>query len=75
MEKRPAVLVWPGQPLAEPVWVDLLTGEVRAIPKENATVCADGTVFTDVPVYDSPCIVTERSAIDTDIDGVKRDGK
>ena len=64
MEKRPAVLVWPGEPLAEPVWVDLLTGEVRAIPKENATVCADGTVFTDVPVYDSPCVITERRAID-----------
>ena len=65
-EKRSAVVVWPGEPLAEPVWVDLLTGEVRAVPKENATACADGTVFTGVPVYDSPCIITERRAIDID---------
>ena len=31
-----------------------------------ALECADGTVFTDVPVYDSPCIITARQAIDID---------
>ena len=66
MEKRPAVICWPGAPLAEPVWVDLLTGEVCAFPKERMTACADGVVFTDVPVYDSPCLITERRAIDID---------
>ena len=64
LEKRPAVFSWPGKPLAEPVWVDLLTGEVRALPRERMVACADGGVFTDVPVYDSPCLVTERAAID-----------
>jgi len=28
------------------------------------TACADGLIFTDVPVYDSPCLITERRAID-----------
>nr|MCR5838470.1 hypothetical protein [Kiritimatiellia bacterium] len=54
---------WPGKPLAEPVWVDLLTGEVRAFPRERMISCADGVMFTDVPVYDSPCFITERRAL------------
>ncbi|MBQ6339416.1 MAG: hypothetical protein IJI36_09740 [Kiritimatiellae bacterium] len=64
LEKRPAVIRWPGAPLEEPVWVDLLTGDVRAFPKTRMKVCADGLVFTDVPVYDSPCLITERRALD-----------
>ena len=64
MEKRSAVIRWPGKSFREPVWVDLLTGKVYAFPRERMISCADGLVFTDVPVYDSPCIVTERVAID-----------
>ena len=26
--------------------------------------CADEVVFSDVPVYDSPCLLTERHALD-----------
>ena len=64
METRPAVFNWPGPPLKNPVWVDMLTGVVRAFPRSRVISCADGVVFTDVPVYDSPCIITERTAID-----------
>lgn len=64
LETRSAVINWPGAPMEEPVWVDLLTGEVRAFPKGRMTPCADGVVFTDVPVYDSPCLVTERRALE-----------
>ncbi len=60
METRPAVFNWPGPPLEEPVWVDLLTGGVFSFPKDRMKECADGLVFTDVPVYDSPCLITER---------------
>ena len=52
-----------GKPLAEPVWVDLLTGEIRAFSRERMISCADWLVFTDVLVYDSPCLITERAAI------------
>jgi hypothetical protein len=44
--------------------VDWLTGRVRAFPKDGMTACADGVVFTNVPVYDSPCLITERRALD-----------
>jgi hypothetical protein len=64
LEKRPAVLNWPGTPFADPVWVDLLTGEVRSFPRDRMVSCADGVVFTDVPVYDSPCLLTERAAVE-----------
>ena len=63
MEKRPVVFSWPGAPLHEPVWVDLLTGEVCAAQGSMVT-CAEGVMFLNVPVYDSPCVITERAAID-----------
>ncbi len=63
LEKRPAVLNWPGKPFADPVWVDLLTGDVREFPKCCMKACADGVVFINVPVYDSPCVLTERHAL------------
>ena len=63
-EKRPAILCWPGKPLEEPVWVDLLTGCVYAFPQNRMVECADGVMFLDVPVYDSPCLITERRALD-----------
>ena len=64
LEKRPSVIRWPGKPFEEPVWIDLLTGDVRAFPKECMLACSDGVVFTEVPAYDSPCVLTERKAID-----------
>ena len=63
-ETRPAVLNWPGEPFRDPVWVDLLSGEVRPFPRDHMVVCADGVVFTDVPVFDSPCLLTERAAVE-----------
>ena len=63
METRPAVLNWSGKPFADPVWVDLLTGGIRAFPCDRIIECADGVVFTGVPVYDSPCLLTERAAV------------
>ena len=64
MEKRPVVFRWPGEPLKEPVWVDLLSGEVLSFPKSRMKACAEGVIFMDVPVYDSPCLLTERAAVD-----------
>ena len=63
LEKRPAVLRWPGAPFADPVWVDLLTGEIRAFPRDRMIQCADGVVCINVPVYDSPCLLAERAAL------------
>lgn len=63
-ETRPATFRYTGGPaLKEPVWVDLLTGCVYAFPKENQLVSAKSIRFVDVPVYDSPCVLTEKSAL------------
>ena len=47
----------------EPVWVDLLTGRVYEVPRENVLASASGTVYVDVPCYDSPALLTERRAL------------
>ena len=61
---RPVVFDWNGTPLDEPVWVDLLTGRVYELPAEAQIVHSCGVAFADVPVYDSPCLLTERSVLD-----------
>ena len=64
-ETRPAVFKYPnGQPFKEPVWIDLFTGRVYAFPKEKQIVVPAGVVFVDVPVYDSPCVLTDRSTVE-----------
>ena len=62
-ETSPAVFTVTGEPLRDPVWVDLLTGAVHEIPAENRLAYAGGTVYRDVPVYDSPCLLTERRTV------------
>jgi len=52
--------------LADPVFVDLLTGAVYAFPKANVLPSQTYTRLLDVPVYDSPCFLTERSALEID---------
>ena len=64
-ETRPAVFRDAGgEPLAAPVWVDLLTGHVYDFPKENIVPCRECVRYLDVPVYDSPCALTERDVLD-----------
>ena len=63
-ETRPVVFKYTGgAPLVDPVWVDLLTGRVYAFPKERQLVARESIRFVDVPVYDSPCLLTERAAL------------
>ena len=57
---RPTVFSVKGAPLANPVWVDLLTGRVYAFPKGNVRTADGETYYLDVPAYDSPCLLTER---------------
>ena len=63
---HPVVIEHPGEPMKDPVWVDLLTGKVWTFPKENVLKRAGGTTYVNVPAYDSPCILTERGALDID---------
>lgn len=52
-----------GLPLADPVWVDLLSGDAYALDRSAVRVEGDTTVYA-VPVYDSPTAVTDRSLLD-----------
>ena len=63
-ETRPGVFKYTGSPLKAPVWVDLFTGGVYEIPSENVIVTPEGVRFINIPVYDSPCLITEKSALD-----------
>ena len=63
-ETRPTVFTVKGQPMKDPVWVDLLTGRIYAYPKGNMREADGETFYIDVPVYDSPCLLTERAALD-----------
>ena len=47
--------------MKEPVWVDLFSGRVFEIPAANVLVHSCGVNFIDVPMYDSPCLIAERS--------------
>jgi hypothetical protein len=47
----------------DPVYVDLRTGAVRAIPEDGWNTSGDGCSFTDIPVYDSPILIAERSQV------------
>ena len=47
----------------DPVWVDLLTGRVYSFPKRRQIRHSAGVTLVDVPVYDSPCLLAERSAL------------
>ncbi len=60
-ETRPATFRYTGgKPLEDPVWVDLLTGGIYAFPKDAQLVSGRSIRFVRVPVYDSPCLLTER---------------
>ncbi len=52
-----------GADVAEPVWVDIVTGAVHAIPP--AQWRREGAVlrFRDLPIYDSPVLIADRAAI------------
>ena len=64
-ETRPAAFKYTGgAPLKDPVWVDLFTGRVYAFPQKNQLVARRSIRFVDVPVYDSPCLLTEKSALE-----------
>jgi hypothetical protein len=47
----------------DPVYVDLRTGVVYELPASHHRVTEAGHEFYDLPVYDSPVLIAERSAV------------
>jgi len=62
-ETKPVTLVFDGAAFRDPVWVDLLSGRVYAIPAERVRISDGKMTFVDLPVYDSPALVTARAVL------------
>jgi hypothetical protein len=65
-QAEPATVALPGLRFEKPVWVDLRTGKVFEIDPSLVTADEAGSVFRQVPIYDSPVLIAERSAIPTE---------
>ena len=62
-QAEPATVSLPGVRFDQPVWADLRTGKVFAIDPSLVVADDTGTVFRQVPLYDSPILIAERSLI------------
>ena len=60
---KSVTLSLPGRPLASPVWVDVLSGMVFAIPSERVSESGGRTVYAGLPCYDSPAFVCEERVL------------
>lgn len=51
---------------SEPVWLDLITGNIHAIPADKVIVNGTTCLFKELPVYDSPAVITDKSLMKFD---------
>lgn len=65
LHTRDAVLDHPDERIQNPVWLDLRSGAVYEFPSKNVLRRAGGTTYVGVPVYDSPCVLTDRNVLQT----------
>ncbi len=49
--------------LAEPVWTEMITGRVFEIPKSDIRNENGKTVFTGIPMWDSPVMISEKESV------------
>ncbi len=49
--------------MSDPVWVDMRTGEVFEIPAKNGSKKGSVYSFQDIPVYDSPVLIADKSLV------------
>ena len=47
----------------KPVWVDIFSGRIYEIPDANWNKTENTYTFTDIPVYDSPILISDKSNI------------
>lgn len=59
----PVDLTFQAARFTAPVYADLLTGLVYEIPKEQWAMKDGAACFKQIPVYDSPIIIAEKSAL------------
>jgi hypothetical protein len=49
--------------IKEPVWVDLVSGRIYEIPAERVSRDGGTVVLRDIPVYDAPVLVAEKTLV------------
>ena len=62
-DTRPAQVTVRGLAMRDPVWVDLVSGRVYELPPTCAVQAGAFTVFRDVPLYDAPVLIADRSLV------------
>ena len=50
--------------IEHPVWADMITGRVFEIPEESVTRDEKTTKFKNLPMWDSPILICDRSAVE-----------
>ena len=53
---------FPGK-VKDPVWVDMITGRVFEIPAESVKYENESTILSDIPMWDSPVMITDRLSV------------
>lgn len=71
---RQAVVKLSGEPLKNPVWVDVLTGNAYRIG-ESSIMYSKGETSYFVPAYDSPAFITSEDILSLDQSWYVREGK
>ncbi|MBC8127159.1 MAG: beta-galactosidase [Gloeobacteraceae cyanobacterium ES-bin-144] len=62
-ETRPVEVTAKSIKFKEPVWVDLVSGRIYEIPAASIKSSGGDTVFTNIPFYDAPVLIAEKSLV------------
>lgn len=68
---RPAQVTVKNLAFREPVWVDLVSGRVYAIPADRIVRAGEFTVFKDIPIYDAPILIADKALLPLDTAGAQ----
>lgn len=49
--------------MKDPVAVDMVTGEVFAVPAKDVSADGEWTVYSNIPVHDYPWLLAEKRAV------------
>lgn len=71
---KTAAVILKGKPISNPVWVDVLTGNIYRIPDDQVDFHKGRTTYT-LPIYDSPAFITSLDILTYDESWYVREGK
>ena len=59
----PAQITLTGITFTDPVWIDIVTGAVYELPQDRVLTENGKTVLKDIPLYDAPALITDKSVV------------